>query len=67
MLATSCGNAVTRASSEVVAGSSGNTISVALLPPLLPPLGVRQRPQMPSGSRIVKRARQDSNLRPSVP
>jgi hypothetical protein len=34
MLATSCGNAATRASSEVVGGSSGNTISVALLPPL---------------------------------
>jgi hypothetical protein len=27
--------------------SSGNTITVALLPPLLPPLGVRQRPVIP--------------------
>jgi hypothetical protein len=33
-------------------GSSGNTISVALLPPLLPPLGVRQWPETPYSTGI---------------
>ena len=59
MLATSCGNAATRASSEVVGGSSGNTISLALLPP-----SVRSTAGLIAlTTKKGERARQDSNLR----
>jgi hypothetical protein len=61
MLATSCGNATTRASGELVGRPEWQPHRVALLPPLLPPsAGLIALYDCES-----ERARQDSNLRPS--